>query len=173
MELHRAMDGKIHARLHILHHPIHPRLHRNKRSRRNRTRRCNGSVPFNFLCKQSQPKSKVLRKRHAIMRTHIRLLPFYIQSAITRCRIILPVKQRRRPPTSQSHSKTSRTLQRRRPCHVNGNAPSSLVCDGSGGRCNILRPTRRRLSPQKNIRPWTCSGINPDNHGQRLPRRHF
>ena len=148
--------------MHRLHHPSHPRLHRNKHSRRNRTRRYNGSVPFKFLCKQSQPKSKVLRKRHAIMRTHRRLLPFCVQSAIMRCRILLPFQQRRRPPTSRSRIETSRTPQRRRPCHVNGSAPSSLVCDGSGGRCNILRLPRRRPSLQHVIRPWTCSGSNPD-----------
>ena len=64
------------------------------------------------------------------MRTHRRLLPFFVQSAITHCRIILPLQQRRRPPTARPSIETSRTNQRRRPCHVDGNAPSSLVRDG-------------------------------------------
>ena len=156
-----------------LHHPSHPRLHRNKHSRRNRTRLRNGILPFKFLRKQSQPKSQVLRKRHTIMRTHRRLLPICVKSVLTRCRILLPLQQQRRPPTAGSRIKTSQTSQRRRPCHVNGDAPSSLVCDGSGGRCNILRLPRRRPSLQHFIQPWTCSGSNPDNNGQCLLQRHF
>ena len=159
--------------MHRLHHPRYPWLHRNKRSRRSRMRRRNGRVPFKFFRKKLQPKSQVLRKQHAIMRTHRRLLPICVKSALTRCRILLTFQQRRLPPTARSRIKTSRTPQRRRPCHVNGDAPIPLVCDGSGGQRNFLRLPRRRPSPQHFIRPCTCSGSNPDNNGQCLLRRHF
>ena len=159
--------------MHQLHHPRYPWLHPNKHCRRNRTRRHNGRLPFIFLRKQSQPKSQVLRKRHAIMRPHRRLVPVCVKSALTRCRILLPFQQRRIPPTARSRMKTSRTPQRRRPCHVNRDAPSPLVCDGSGDRRNIIWLPRRCPSQKFFIQPWTCSWSNPDHNGQCLLQRHF
>ena len=129
--------------MHQLHHLRYPRLHRNKHLRQNRTRRRNGRIPFKFLCKQSQSKNQVLRQQHAIMRPHRHILPFCVKSAHTRRCTLLPFQRRRRPPTAQSRIKTSRMPQRRCPCHVNSDAPSPLVCNGSGSRRNILRLSRR------------------------------
>ena len=101
------------------------------------------------------------------------MVPICFKSALTHCRILLPFQQQQRPPTAWLRNKTTWTPQRRRPCHVNGDAPSPLVCNGSGGRRNIIRLPRRRPSLQHFIRPWICSGSNPDNNGQCLLRRYL
>ena len=107
------------------------------------------------------------------MRPHRHILTVRVKSALTRRRILLPFHQRRRPPTTRSRIKTSRTPQRRRPCHVNSDETSPLVCNGSGSWRNILRLSRRRPSLQHMSRPWACSGSNPDHNKQWMMRRHF
>ena len=106
------------------------------------------------------------------MRTHRRLLPFCVQIAITRCRILLPAQQRRRPPNARSHSKTSRTPKRRRPCHVDGmrqvlSSATEAEVGATFYGCQDAVPLRNTLSDLGNVHGATliitdnacCDGI--------------
>ena len=101
--------------------------------------------------KQPQSKGQLLRQRHASVKPHRCILPVRVKSAISRRSLLLSFHRWQCPPSARSRLKNSRTPQRRRPRHVNSDATSPIVCNGSGGRatfygCQYAVPIRNTLA---------------------------
>ena len=159
--------------LHRFNHSYYPWLNWNNHCQRNRTRCFNSWLSFEFLRQQPQSNGQVIRQRHETVRPNVCILPVRIKSVILRCSLLLSFHRLWRPPSAWSWIKTSRTPQRCRPSHVNSNATSPIISNGSGGRRNLLRLSKFRPSTQHGHWPWSRPWSSPDNNVEWMPWRHF